>query len=139
MLRCYDNRIRQTDRCTTIYENSHEIFLNDKQKRQMVCPTHVYADKKPKQSITFSRTYIEDFIWTFNGTLKIIEVPFVDGDHRPRKVGDFLPIIEELTQLHRKSFVHGDIRLFNMVFSDEGGPLIDFDFGGECCKQKYPT
>jgi hypothetical protein len=44
--------------------------------------------------------------------------------------------------LHQRGFVHGDIRGFNTVFSDDEGSsrLIDFDFGGDTARTtiKYP-
>ena len=46
---------------------------------------------------------------------------------------NFLPIISELEKLHNDGFVHGDIRGFDTVFTDQEGQgwLIDFDFGGK--------
>ena len=43
-----------------------------------------------------------------------------------------MPIIKALEKLHKDGFVHGDIRGFNTVFSENEGEgwLIDFDFGG---------
>ena len=44
--------------------------------------------------------------------------------------------MDELTKLHEKGMVHGEIRVFNMLFfpaDDAGKPhvyLIDVDFGG---------
>lgn len=47
-------------------------------------------------------------------------------------------VAEHLKRLHENGIVHGDIRLLNMVFSDEKSELIDFDFSGEQGKVEYP-
>jgi serine/threonine protein kinase len=69
----------------------------------------------------------------------------MSGTHEARTPGEILPILDELTKLHENGMVHGDIRVYNMVFSpaDDGGKphgyLIDFDFGGVEGKVKYPS
>ncbi len=40
------------------------------------------------------------------------------------------PPFEQLRELHKNGYVHGDIRGFNVLFSENGGGLIDFDFSG---------
>ena len=111
VFRCYDSRFRPTYRCTAIYENAREIFGIDNPKRTMVGPAYIYEDQLPNIRQTES-LYSESLIWKFSGQLIILEIPFIDGDHRPRRMGDFLPIIDELTRMHEKSYVHGDIRLY---------------------------
>jgi hypothetical protein len=73
--------------------------------------------------------------------LLVIATPYLRGGHGARKLTSFVPVISQLEALHRKGFVHGDIRGFNVVFGTrddkEEGWLIDFDFGGTRGR-KYP-
>eukprot|EP00980_Cylindrotheca_fusiformis_P025875 scaffold14775_cov62-Cylindrotheca_fusiformis.AAC.1 len=75
--------------------------------------------------------------------MMIIAVPYRPGSHIARKPKDFVPIINQLQELHVKGFVHGDIRAFNTVFGEkehEGSWLIDFDIGGKIGgSTMYPT
>jgi hypothetical protein len=76
------------------------------------------------------------WMWTLQGELVVISVPFVEGNHFASTVKDFLPVVKSLQSLHKEGYVHGDIRCFNIIF---GKGLIDFDFGGLVDKAKYPT
>jgi hypothetical protein len=72
---------------------------------------------------------------------KVIRYDKIDGDHSPRKLCQLGVILQELLSLHLKNVVHGDIRLYNMIFSYDGvsAKLIDFDFAGMECKTYYPN
>jgi serine/threonine protein kinase len=71
--------------------------------------------------------------------LVIISYPFVSGGNIPSKCSDFVGVVTQLASMHDKSFVHGDIRLSNMVFTPDGrSTLIDFDFTGKQGVNKYP-
>ena len=73
-------------------------------------------------------------------SLQVIVTPYRHGDHVATKLTSFLPIIDQLEQLHNQGFVHGDIRGFNTVFAENGRAwLIDFDFGGKVGMAKYPN
>ena len=102
-----------------------------------------------------------DTIWGFTGKLLIISTPYREGVHYATHAHHFLPIINQLCQLHYQGLVHGDIRAYNMVVQHEAdssetnnvveykssdgttkkctGWLIDFDFGGVHGEAKYPT
>lgn len=58
---------------------------------------------------------------------------FIDGDHEPKDLRQFKNIFMALDSLHKSNFVHGDVRLENMVFTDDikTGYLIDYDFSGK--------
>ena len=44
---------------------------------------------------------------------------------------EFVGVVKQLSEMHKYGFVHGDIRLANMVFPKGGEScLIDFDFVG---------
>jgi hypothetical protein len=72
----------------------------------------------------------------------VISTPYREGEHWTTYPTSFLPIIDQLSELHNKGYVHGDIRVYNIIFNnivnDDGkvvkknGWLIDFDFGGKC-------
>ena len=50
----------------------------------------------------------------------------------------FVGVVEMLSKMHRYGFVHGDIRLNNMVFPEDGKSyLIDFDFVGKNDSTSY--
>ena len=72
------------------------------------------------------------------GQLLIIAVSFVPGHHYPKSMEEMLVLCRYLESLHQKGLVHGDIRLFNMVFGPEKIQLIDFDFAGENGIVEYP-
>jgi hypothetical protein len=62
--------------------------------------------------------------------LLVIATPFREGDHYATSPRDFLPVVEHLEALHKRGFVHGDIRCFNLAMGPNGG-LFDFDLGGK--------
>ena len=70
----------------------------------------------------------------------VISYPYVKGDHIPSSAAQFLPIIEILFSLHQLGFVHGDIRLANMLFAERVSEsrIIDWDYGGKEGEAFYP-
>ena len=50
---------------------------------------------------------------------KVIAVICHERKHYAEKPGEFLPILGQLRKLHKKGFVHGDLRGFNIVFKKE--------------------
>eukprot|EP00980_Cylindrotheca_fusiformis_P008024 scaffold1707_cov88-Cylindrotheca_fusiformis.AAC.3 len=98
----------------------------------------------PGTEFDVSRTIITRSNRRHDMLLLIIAVRYRPGSHIAKKPKDFVPIINQLQELHDKGFVHGDIRAFNTVFGEkenEGSWLIDFDFGGKIgdSSTKYPT
>ena len=47
-------------------------------------------------------------------------------------------VVKTLFEMHTHGFVHGDIRVENIVFTKDSGYLIDFDFVGHHGKTRYP-
>ena len=79
-----------------------------------------------------------DDLWKAGKSLQVIMTPYRPGGHVAEKAKWFIPIIDDLDQLHKNEFVHGDIRGFNTVFDGKGGGcMIDFDFGGQLGRE-YP-
>lgn len=71
-----------------------------------------------------------------NATTNIISTdksPYSKGNHSPTNLCQFRGIIAMLNNLHSKGYVHGDIRLSNLVFDNTGnsGYLIDYDLSRE--------
>lgn len=72
---------------------------------------------------------------------RVIRYPVVQGSHIPTHASQFVPILEQLQSMHNAGFVHGDIRLSNMVFNPmhpNQSRLIDFDMAGEASTRTYP-
>ena len=68
-------------------------------------------------------------------------IPGIDGRARQGdkfELKQFLGVVETLSDMHQNGFVHGDIRLANMVFPKDGkSSLIDFDFVGKHSNSVY--
>jgi len=122
VLRSYDTRFRSTQRRSEIYEHSSEY------EKLSIVPT--LSDQELEGADHNS------WLWPPRGGLLVIAAPYREGRHFAKTPAAFIPIINELEKLHNEGFVHGDIRGFNTVFTDEGnhGWLIDFDFGGKVNK-----
>lgn len=140
--RCYDNRLRCTERRPDVYET----FLQEDQHVVL----HVTDTAVPSEAHPFGQpmpqSYIDkyngemmkakqDWLWNFKGQLKVIATPYHKGMHYATKPNQYLPIVNYLEQMHDLGYVHGDIRAYNMVlnYEDDENPkgwLIDFDFGG---------
>ena len=74
-------------------------------------------------------------------SLTIIATPYHRGRHYAQTPKAFVPIIQQLTHLHKAGFAHGDIRAYNIIFGEraEEGWLIDFDYGGLLDAATYPV
>jgi hypothetical protein len=123
VLRSYDTRFRATQRRWEIYEN---YYLENEKLVIVPSPGERGNDAADHSSSKEHR------LWRSQGELVVFETPFREGRHFAKKPGEFVPIIQALEKLHEDGFVHGDIRGFNTVFSENEGEgwLIDFDFGG---------
>jgi hypothetical protein len=74
--------------------------------------------------------------------VRVISTPYREGEHWTMYPTSFLPIIDQLRKLHSNDIVHGDIRAYNIIFTnnkDRQGWLIDFDFGGKCVGESPVT
>ena len=45
-------------------------------------------------------------------------IPRREGE--PYNLKDFVGVVQTLSRMHKHGFVHGDIRLANMVFTEDG-------------------
>ena len=68
---------------------------------------------------------------TNDGRFQLLQYQYIPGICTTDKtvtLGDFKPVAEALDQLHHANYVHSDVRLPNIVFTDGGNAkLIDFD------------
>jgi serine/threonine protein kinase len=105
-------------------ENSNRVLkIYDYRNRENVSE----SEKRRPTEFYFSFLQAEFVLNTSN--LKIISYPYMHGSHIPSKCTDFVDVLNQLVQMHSRSIVHGDIRLFNILFLNRGGStLIDFDF-----------
>ena len=163
--RCYDNRLRYTQRRPDLYETcpglneNCQVVLHIPDTDDPSCllafgnvlPTATPAPAPTKGDEKILSNM--EWLWKFQGQLKVISTPYHEGKHYATKPKHFLPIIDHLEQIHASGFVHGDIRAYNMVlnYKDDDddtndpnhkpeGYLIDFDFGGrEAESPTYPS
>ena len=59
--------------------------------------------------------------------LQLLKSKYIHGDHNPQSLSQFYGIFEMLHNIHQLGYVHGDIRLENMIFFGDTSFLIDFD------------
>jgi serine/threonine protein kinase len=138
LYRCYDNRLRPTERRPDLYETGdtdlfgecHVILENADTTNEAVL--HPFGQLQLPGDIEPI-----NWLWAYRGQIKIIATLFHVGIHYATLPKHYLPIVQHLEELHRKRYVHGDIRAYNMVLKyDNGssqenfGRLIDFDYGG---------
>ena len=63
---------------------------------------------------------------------------YIEGDHKPTTLGQFRCILKMMDNIHKEGYVHGDIRLCNLVFDKQDGYLIDYDLVGKDGLSQYP-
>ena len=56
-----------------------------------------------------------------------LKCTYTSGDHEPAGVAQFRGVVQMLAKLHDRGYVHGDVRLQNIVFTKKDSVLIDFD------------
>jgi len=83
-------------------------------------------------------TYLHAKVVAKSSGTWLLEYPFVHGSHSPNQIGDFIPIVKLLAEMHEQKIVHGDVRLANMIFSGDKSLLIDFDMSGKLDPENPP-
>ena len=85
-----------------------------------------------------------------DGRFTMLKRSYIPGSHNPREVTDFKGVLECLKRVHDYGYVHGDVRIYNIIFKRDGtSHLIDFDLArkeGETyhylyngdCKDRHP-
>ena len=93
------------------------------------------------EGATYNDTSFSNDSSAQNILIQVVSTPYREGSHLAMRPKHFLPIIAQLQDLHGLGFVHGDIRAFNTIFSNEvdfPAYLIGFDLGGQHGKATYP-
>jgi serine/threonine protein kinase len=102
------------------------MFFKDKKDGEV---TKFGTDPQAEKDDEKRKDWIQ-WLFSFRGQLQVISVPFVAGEHIPKTISNLQQITHELHTLHTVGIKHGDIRLWNMVFTKDGAKLLDFDFSG---------
>ena len=78
-----------------------------------------------------------------HGGLRMVVMDFVDGGTLPNNVAlsepQYAQIKKAVDILHREGLVYGDLRPPNIMISEKGPVLIDFDWCKEADKGRYPS
>ena len=61
----------------------------------------------------------------------MLKYGYIKGVHKPNKLHQFSGAVHDLSKLHTAGFVHGDIRLQNIVFQKDTSHLIDYDLASK--------
>jgi serine/threonine protein kinase len=155
VFRCYDNRLRYTDRRPDVYLESYifprakEFFrIKDSERPILNFGKQDFCDD-------YDHSNDPDWLWKFRGQLMVISTQYLHGKHYAESPLQLLALVLHLEQLHSIGYFHGDIRGYNIVFQKEAnvgnkdrdnvleghrGYLIDFDFAGNKGAEstKYP-
>ena len=71
--------------------------------------------------------YSDVLVEEVTSTLSVLKYRYISGDHKPTKLTKFRGVVQMLVKLHDQGYVHGDVRLQNIVFTENNSVLIDFD------------
>lgn len=73
------------------------------------------------------QVYTQDL--TEDGEHFCLRYPFYRGNHQSKNLRQFHGIVNMLDKVHRAGYIHGDIRITNLIFSEDGtnSYLIDYD------------
>ena len=116
-------RNKDTDTVVKFFDTLEDDFFNPSIMEDLTkqCPTILPQVKLSKS--TSERVY----------RLSYQYIPGIDGRACEQyELRQFLGVVKTLWDMHRYEFVHGDIQLANIVFSEDStSSLIDFDFVGK--------
>ncbi len=71
------------------------------------------------------------------GRILRLQYPYIYGNHKPKDLLSISDAIRQLNNIHGTGYVHGDIRMSNIVYGDGTATIIDFDFADLECNV-YP-
>ena len=63
--------------------------------------------------------------------LCMLKYSYIEGGHEPNRLRQFSGVVRDLSKLHAAGFVHGDVRLMNIVFQKNTSYLIDYDLASK--------
>jgi len=126
-------------------DGDHGRVFTDSKRVIKFYDCSVYKDQIPENEVL---EYLASIYYateirrkSFGDGVFYLEYPFFDGTASPSSVAHFIKILKDLVAFHDAGFVHGDIRLSNVMFADEPDLsfLIDFDLAGKEGQRKYPS
>jgi serine/threonine protein kinase len=102
-----------------------------------VCIKDTYVFKLVDKSFKGSKLYLDtnifphnaEIVTSFNAKSSILKYDYIHGKHVASNPMQFSSILWQIQEIHKKEFVHGDIRLANIIFTPDyyESILIDFD------------
>lgn len=151
-MRGYDNRVRSTPRSPIVYKNIPELIhyeevikVEDPGISDLLQFGELLGPENQNQHDHLCSMLFYDETVSKRGQMEVIAVPFIEGTHKFTTINQALDVVRFLKHMHEKGYVHGDIRGFNLIASDQEGASqpIDFDFGGRVSESeedsvKYP-
>ena len=124
-------------------DKNHRVFTNDLYvfklyDTQMEEVFHV--NKSLLETAGLEDVSVTDL--SIDGRLQMLKYKFISGSHAPIKIGDFRGALVCLQKVHSSGYIHGDIRIENIVFGNGTSYLIDFDLARKqedspCYPRKY--
>lgn len=63
--------------------------------------------------------------------VSVLRYPWIEGAWHKASVNGWLMILDQIRRMHSIGLVHGDLLPRNLVFQDDSGYVIDFDFARE--------
>lgn len=63
--------------------------------------------------------------------IKILEYDYIEGESWPTSRAAWIQVLQQVDIMHSLGYVHGDLLPRNLVFSGDGGHVIDFDLTRE--------
>jgi hypothetical protein len=106
VLRCFDNRFRNSGRSDVVYREGVNIVDGVEEEIQI---------KPNSANINHWRDFPQGKNAT--GAFLLISIPYLLGKHVATRPKAFLPIIDHLVAMHKQGLVHGDIRACNTVLN----------------------
>ena len=109
------------------FDTKHDDFFHPSILHDLIGQVPVLPD------IKLTPSYSEDV------RLYTLTYKHVNGtvNNTSNELKSFVGVAQVLSEMHNRGFVHGDVRLDNIIFSDDQSHLIDFDFVGRNSETSY--
>jgi serine/threonine protein kinase len=148
--RCYDNRLRYSERRPDVYlDQSHVIegaskYFELRSRSFLVKDIHykdqifepIHLDRIDSLVLNFGQQDKEsnkpNWLWTFRGHLLVLSSPHLPGKHYATSPLQLLAAVIQLENFHSNGFFHGDIRAYNILFQES----LPAENEEECPKEK---
>ena len=119
---CYQ-QLGETFESGVFLDAEHNMVVKLYDKRGDESCFHPNEELLNLLGLTFELTNLSQ-----DGRLRILKYPYIPGDHTPDNVQHFKGAVESLEKIHKNGYIHGDIRIENVIFmEDSNSCLIDFD------------